>query len=129
VQPLVEPILAGEVEATLARWLETLATAGLEVDWACRDWTRHFRLPHVRRKGRLYRSPLLELERMRAIAIEVAVQPARQKPPTPASWPSRGACIRTSTSSRTRLRTGTRTVMSAGSPAGRSNSAPNLATE
>jgi len=70
VQPLAEPIPAQAVEPYLRRWLLALEDQGLPVDWACRDWTRHFRLPHVRRSGVNYRSPRVRLERMRPIALE-----------------------------------------------------------
>jgi len=70
VQPLAEPIPAGEVEPYIRRWFRHLEDAGLAVDWQCRDWTRHYRLPHVFRDGRRYRSPYVQLERMRPIALE-----------------------------------------------------------
>lgn len=69
VQPIMEPISVVRVEPYIRRWLMDLEMSGLAVDWACRDWTRHFRLPHVRRGGRAYRSPFLSLERMKAIGI------------------------------------------------------------
>ncbi len=70
VQPIEQPIPAAQVEPYLRRWLLQLEKAGLPVDWACRDWTRHFRLPNVRRSGYLYRSPYMHLERMHAIHLE-----------------------------------------------------------
>jgi hypothetical protein len=69
VQPIAEAIRADGVEPYLRRWLRDLEAAGLAVDWKCKDWTRHFRLPHVRRAGRNYRSPRVALERMRTIAL------------------------------------------------------------
>ena len=70
VQPLAEPIPVQKVEPYLRRWLLELEVAGLPVDWACRDWTRHFRLPHVRRAGADFRSPRVALDRMRPIILE-----------------------------------------------------------
>ena len=74
VQPIAEPIPVHKVEPYLKRWLAQLETAGLAVDWACRDWTRHFRLPHVRRAGHDYRSPLVALERTVALQLEPFVE-------------------------------------------------------
>ena len=83
VQPLAEPIVVAEVEPYLRRWLLGLENAGLAVDWACRDWTRHFRLPHVRRNGKTYRSPLVALERMRAIPLEPILTEDAPSDPAP----------------------------------------------
>jgi hypothetical protein len=69
VQPLATPIPVTEVEPYLHRWLLELESAGLPFDRACRDWTRHFRLPHVRRGGQAFRSPWIRLERMTTIAL------------------------------------------------------------
>ena len=74
VQPIAEPIPVGEVEPYLGRWLAQLEASGIPVDWACRDWTRHLRLPHVRRAGSDYRSPFVSLERMTPIAMEPIVE-------------------------------------------------------
>jgi hypothetical protein len=90
VQPIAEVIPAGEVEPYLRRWLCELEVAGVAVDWACRDWTRHFRLPNVKRKGRLYRSPSLRLEQMVPIELK----------PLPTALPSVSAREMASTSSR-----------------------------
>ena len=78
VQPLAEAIPVDRVEPYLQRWLLGLEAAGLAVDWQCRDWTRHFRLPNVRRGGRDYRSPRIALDRMRPVSLE----------PLPASAPA-----------------------------------------
>jgi hypothetical protein len=78
VQPIEKPIPALEVEPYLKRWLLELEKAGIAVDWTCVDWTRHFRLPNVKRGGQSFRSPFLRLERMRPIALEPL-------PPTPAT--------------------------------------------
>jgi hypothetical protein len=70
IAPLSHPIVVGEedVEGVLAAWLGMLEReAGVHPDPACRDWTRHFRLPHVRRAGRPYRSPIVLLDAMRPI--------------------------------------------------------------
>ena len=40
-------------------------TRDLAPDMSCRDFTRLFRLPHVRRAGRAFESPLVDLSRMR----------------------------------------------------------------
>ena len=58
-----------EAEAAIRGWHLDLAARGLDVDVSAADWTRHFRLPHVRRDGRPYRSPLVDIDRMRPIAI------------------------------------------------------------
>jgi hypothetical protein len=84
VQPIEQPIPAREVEPYLKRWLLQLERAGIPVDWACRDWTRHFRLPNVRRDGFPYRSPLMRLERMRPISLEPIALPA----PVPSGGPA-----------------------------------------
>lgn len=109
VQPLAAPIPAGKSEAYLRRWLLRLESAGIAVDWTCRDWTRHFRLPHVRRSGTTYRSPLLALDRMRPIELEplpdapsVDTPPRRARAPTtafdwnhdlPPNWEERAIAI------------------------------------
>ena len=72
VQPLAAPLPVLVAERVLARWLASLEIAGLEVDWACRDWTRHFRLPHVVRDGRSERAPILRLERMQPVVVPPA---------------------------------------------------------
>jgi hypothetical protein len=71
IQPLAVPIPVAKVEPYIRRWLLSLESAGLEVDWTCRDWTRHFRLAHVvRPKTGPFRSPLVDLSRMRPIQLE-----------------------------------------------------------
>ena len=81
VQPLTTPIPAAKSEAYLRRWLLRLESAGIAVDWTCRDWTRHFRLPHVRRGGTSYRSPLVALDRMRPIELEPLPDTSSVDPP------------------------------------------------
>lgn len=78
VQPFEEPIPVDEVEPYIRRWFLELERAGLVVDWSCRDWTRHYRLPHVVRDGVWYRSPFVDLSRMRPVALEPL--------PTPSAW-------------------------------------------
>jgi hypothetical protein len=51
VQPLTTPIPIERAESHLDAWLDELEAAGIAVDRACRDWTRHFRMPHVVRAG------------------------------------------------------------------------------
>ncbi|MCP4645140.1 MAG: hypothetical protein GY851_32160, partial [bacterium] len=56
VWPLSEPWVlttdnAKELEARIAGFLLALTDQGVDVDMACRDWTRLFRLPHVVRDG------------------------------------------------------------------------------
>jgi hypothetical protein len=80
VQPLVEPVPTRDVEPVLVAWLESLrARIGPGVDMSCRDWTRHFRLPHVRREGKPYASPRVDLSRM----VPIHVAPAPLAPPVP----------------------------------------------
>lgn len=97
VQPIAEPIPVALVEPYLRRWLVSLDAAGIPVDWACRDWTRHFRLPHVQRDKRAYRSPFVALDRMRPIALEpIAVEqvlapahiPHERRPTAAIAWSS-----------------------------------------
>lgn len=76
-QPLTAPIYAPEVEGYLYAWLCELGET-FDVDMKCRDWTRHYRLPHVRRDGVPYRSPMIDASRVRARTI---VPRERPKPP------------------------------------------------
>lgn len=69
VQPLATPVQVPEAELHLWRWLRQLQAAGLNVDLRCRDWTRHYRLPHVLRDGKPYRSPFVRLDRMQPIEV------------------------------------------------------------
>lgn len=92
VQPLLEPVAVRVAEAHLRRWLFTLESDGLAVDWRCADWTRHFRLPNVPRE-RGGRSRCIDLERMTAIALpplpDVAstFRPPRPRPERPQAGP------------------------------------------
>lgn len=87
VQPLAEPIPLADVERHLHRWLEHLRAAGVNVDMACKDWTRHYRLPHVQRDGKPYRSPYVNLDRMQPIAL-APLPPVEPRPPRPAMPPT-----------------------------------------
>jgi hypothetical protein len=109
VQPLVTPIPAAKSEGYLRRWLLRLESAGIAVDWTCRDWTRHFRLPHVKRGGISYRSPLVALDRIQPIELEplpdaqaVDIPPRRSRAPgaaltwnhdLPPNWEERAIAI------------------------------------
>jgi len=93
VQPLDRRISVGEVEPFIEAWLHELIDSGLHkhgiahVDLACRDWTRHFRAPHVQRRIRgqrrrvEYTSPRVDLSRMAAITPPTPAAPA--SPPSP----------------------------------------------
>ncbi|MDY0004939.1 MAG: DEAD/DEAH box helicase family protein, partial [Polyangia bacterium] len=84
VQPILSPVPVEQVEPFVARWLTELSQAGLVPDWACKDWTRLFRLPNVLRDGRAFRSPYINLDRMRPIALEPLWDPPPARAaPTP----------------------------------------------
>lgn len=68
VQPLDVALPVELTEPTMRGWLHELEGQALAPDWACVDWTRHMRLPHVRRDGRPYRPPAVLLEQMRPIS-------------------------------------------------------------
>ena len=91
VQPLQQPIPVHEVEPYLHRWHVELERAGIRVDQACRDWTRHFRLPNIVRKGRWYRSPWICLDRMRPVALEPLPEPTVWEAPAAGAGSRRGA--------------------------------------
>ena len=84
VQPLVQPIPVEQVEPYLARWLQQLQQAGLDPDDRCKDWTRLFRMPNVRLKTGPFRTPYMNLERMRPVALE----PLWDPPPLRAARPT-----------------------------------------
>lgn len=71
VQPLTRPVevdAGGRVEHVLAAWLRELTELGYHPDDGCQDWTRHFRLPHVKRAGKYFaRAELVDLSRMQPI--------------------------------------------------------------
>lgn len=90
IQPIDRRIPISEVEPYLRQWLDDLQDVGVDADEQCKDWTRHFRLPNVRRDGREYRSPYICLDRMTTIPppslsplselqLEAMVKPSRDK--------------------------------------------------
>lgn len=95
VQPLTTPVPVLIVEDVLRRWLADLAAAGVDVDPGCRDWTRHFRLPHVVREvagtpnawgsptrtHKPYQSPRVDLDSMRPITLAPLVAPNAARGP------------------------------------------------
>ena len=85
VQPIEKPIPVQEVEPYILRWFLELERAGIRVDRVCRDWTRHYRLPNVVRKGAWYRSPFIYLDRMRPIPLAPLPEPSAWETPTVAS--------------------------------------------
>lgn len=66
LQPLTANLTPDETEAATRAWYLTLESRGLTPDWSCVDWTRHYRLPNVRRAGLAYATPALLLDGMRA---------------------------------------------------------------
>lgn len=93
LQPLDRRISVGEVEPFIEAWLQELISSGLHkqgvahVDLSCRDWTRHFRAPHVQRRIRgqrrrvEYTSPRVDLSRMASIAPPTPTPSALPSPP------------------------------------------------
>jgi hypothetical protein len=77
LQPLDEPVPVTTVELYLAAWHEELRDLGISVDTQCKDWTRLFRQPNVRREGRPFASPLIDLSKMHPRVI-VPKSPARR---------------------------------------------------
>jgi hypothetical protein len=67
VQPLERALPVLEADAALRAWYVALAGRGLAIDHATSQWTRCMRLPHVTRDHKPYRSPLVDLSRMRPI--------------------------------------------------------------
>lgn len=69
LQELDEPVPAGDgegqAECYLASWIDELADHGIFADGSCVDWTRLFRLPHVRRGPVAFVSPLVDLGNLR----------------------------------------------------------------
>ena len=61
VQPLVEAVPYTEEEDYIKGWWFELLKVGILFDESCRDWTRHYRLPHVTRNGRAFRSTLVNI--------------------------------------------------------------------
>lgn len=95
IQPLDAPVPPDKAERLLKAWLATLAQEGLPVDESCKDWTRHFRLPHVKRDGVPARSPFVDLDRMRPVRLEapelLTLSAAGAPPTTTPGAPSLGA--------------------------------------
>jgi hypothetical protein len=83
IQPLDEPIAVSELERYIVAWHVELEAAGVDVDQRCRDWTRLYRLPHVRRDGKAYVSPFVDLDRMQPRTVEPVerVDPKPDAPP------------------------------------------------
>ena len=54
VQPWSEPVPVARADATILAWLHQLEMDGIRPDNACKDWTRHFRLPGAWQGGRRY---------------------------------------------------------------------------
>lgn len=68
VQPLERALPVLEADAAMRAWYAELERRGLRVDHSTAQWTRSFRLPHVVREGHgAYRSPLVDLSRMRPV--------------------------------------------------------------
>jgi hypothetical protein len=100
VQVLDAPVSPDEAEGLLRGLHARLQAEGVAVDPSCKDWTRHFRLPHVTRKGRFSRSPFVDLRRMQPARLAPHVLPAepaagerkvaravRSRPPAPEAPP------------------------------------------
>ena len=93
---LAHPIPVRRAEAVIYEVLRRIEAAGFAVDWHAKDWTRHFRLPHVRRDGRFRRSAYVDLSRLEPVEVFVPLhavdEPApvrRRKPaPPPIAWTS-----------------------------------------
>lgn len=82
VQPITSLLDPDTFERTIDVWLEEVRKvfpAPWVVDPACRDWTRHFRLPFVQRDG-VMTKPVIDFSRMTAI---VPPKPRPRPPCTP----------------------------------------------
>ena len=67
---LSRPVVVDEYETAeriQAAWLRSLIALGVHPDEGCQDWTRHYRLPHVRRDGAFKRAEFIDLSRMAPI--------------------------------------------------------------
>jgi hypothetical protein len=81
VQPLEHALEiddTGEAEARIGTWLASLHDLGIHAD-RLTDWTRCFRLPHVRRDGRFSRSVRIDLSRMVPIEAPEPSAPERRR--------------------------------------------------
>ncbi len=67
---LDRPVSPNEAESLLGVLHDRLERHGLAVDRKCKDWTRLFRLPNVKRDGRPERSRFLDLSRLRPVRLE-----------------------------------------------------------
>lgn len=67
VQPWSEPVPIERADGTILAWLHQLELDGIRPDNACKDWTRHFRLPGAWSLGRRYATGDVRFERMKAI--------------------------------------------------------------
>jgi hypothetical protein len=81
VLPLAAPVPVADAEPLIRRALAELDAAGLRVDWSAKDWTRHMRMPNVLRGGQPFRSPYVDLSRMRPVDLEPLSMPARARSP------------------------------------------------
>lgn len=82
IQPLARGLTPEEYEHSLGTWLAQLQHVlgnGWVVDPRCADWTRHFRLPSVRRDGRVTTS-VMDIDRMTAIDVPPIVLPPPRPP-------------------------------------------------
>lgn len=96
-----------EFEAALDAWFDELEAQGLAPDRACRDWTRLYRLPWVRRADGARQEQTVDLERLTPRdppATTGAVRARRRNAPTvvagvdfaetlPPAWQSRAVLI------------------------------------
>jgi hypothetical protein len=90
VQPLAEPLEIDVVEAHMHQWMAALERDGLAVDWDCKDWTRHYRVPNAHRDADR-RSRCIDLARMRPIALPPLPPPSPEPAPTTRRTRRRGA--------------------------------------
>lgn len=64
VHVLREPVDVRQLEPMLVAWHDELEAQGLRPDRACKDWTRMFRLPWVRRADGAQQEQIADLERL-----------------------------------------------------------------
>ena len=67
VQPLERELPVLEADGAMRAWYAALDQRGLGVDHSTAQWHRSFRLPNVTRDRSAYRSPLVDLVRMRPV--------------------------------------------------------------
>lgn len=80
ILPLVSPVPVLEAEPLIRRALTMLDAYLPGVDHSAKDWTRHFRLPNVRREGQPFVTPYIDLSRMQPVTLEPLVIPSRARP-------------------------------------------------